>query len=165
MYGKIHDLKCSSLANYFKKGTLEFNYTRFKQTIPLTSNNTLFQSVILPLQWLQWNLRERDTFGNRRPYNPNTSLFPIYKNYSLSRLVITVSTIGIYSGVATTGPIRAANFWRTLFKLSLCLPTNCACTIGWSCTMNLQIIEEQQDELSYTIRQGAAKSATMIELV
>ena len=36
MYGKIHDLKCSSLANYFKKGTLEFNYTRFKQTIPLT---------------------------------------------------------------------------------------------------------------------------------
>ena len=31
--------------------------------------------------------------------------------------------------------------------------------------MNLQIIEEQQDELSYTIRQGAAKSATMIELV
>ena len=119
MYGKIHDLKCSSLANYFKKGTLEFNYTRFKQTIPLTSNNTLFQSVILPLKWLQWNLRERDTFGNRRPYNPNTSLFPIYKNYSLSRLVITVSTIGIYSGVATTGPIRAANFWRTLFKLSL----------------------------------------------
>ena len=119
MYGKIHDLKCSSLANYFKKCTLEFNYTRFKQTIPLTSNNTLFKSVILPLKWLQWNLRERDTLGNRRPYNPNTSLFPIYKNYSLSRLVITVSTIGIYSGVATTGPIRAANFWRTLFKLSL----------------------------------------------
>ena len=61
---------------------------------------------------------EKGHFG-RRPYNPNTSLFPIYKNYSLSGLVITVSTISIYSGVATTGPIRAANFWRTLFKLSL----------------------------------------------